>query len=174
MIDLRHIDDMAHLRIKTAYHEIEIDSDNLAGDLSLVQSFLASMSSGQAAASSQTPPPSSASESFEPDLSAAQMDEAFQQGMNSYVAKFDADSARKIIEVAAYHLSLFDGLDAFPKDAIFARARQSREWKSDYTNQQSVAINRMVKAGELIERAGGLYSVPTKMLEAAKKVLLDD
>lgn len=164
---------MAHLRIKTPLHEIELDSDDLAADLALVKSFLASTQNVAPPRMATTQPAVSTPEPVDPGATPAS-DDAFQQGMNSYVAKFDADSARKIIEVAAYHLSLCDGLDAFPKDAIFTRARQSREWKSDYTNQQSIAINRMVKAGELIERAGGQYSVPTKVLEAAKKVLLDD
>jgi hypothetical protein len=177
-----YTDSMATLRIKTSTFEIELVSEDLTTDLGRVPTFLSEISvwlsqrdrSGAAAAERTGPAFSEVSEEKAEDCHPSPDQAALQQGMNSYVAKFNADSARKIIEVAAIHLSLCDGLDSFTKEQIFARARQSREWKADYSNQQSIAINRMVKAGEMTERAGGSYCIPTKSLEAAKKVLFDD
>ncbi len=91
--------------------------------------------------------------------------------MNSYVAKLSANTGRKILQAAAYHLTLNDGKDSFTREELFGRARDAREWKADYGNQQATNVARMVKAGELIERASGVFTVPQKQLDLAVQAL---
>ncbi len=91
--------------------------------------------------------------------------------MNTYVAKLGADSCRKILLAAAYNLTLADGKDSFSKEDLFSKAREAREWKVDYTNQQALNVGRMVKFSQLIEKSGGVYCVPGKELEVAKQIL---
>lgn len=98
-------------------------------------------------------------------------DAAFDHGINTYVAKFGGDSGRKILRAASFHLSLVDGMEAFSKESLIARAREAREWKKDYVNTQATDLRRMVTSGDLIERSNGLFTVPTKALEEGKALL---
>ena len=96
-----------------------------------------------------------------------------QQGLNTYVAKLGGGSCRKLITAAGVHLSLCDGAEVFRKDALLTRAREAREWKKDYAKEQASGISRMVRAGELIERPNGEYSVPQRVLDEAERLLKD-
>lgn len=93
------------------------------------------------------------------------------QHMNTYIAKLGANTGRKILQAASLHLSLNDNRESFSRDELFARAREAREWKGDYANQQATNVARMVRAGELIERSSGVYTVPMKVLDASRQVL---
>ncbi|MBG7616136.1 hypothetical protein IWC96_12735 [Brevundimonas sp. BAL450] len=160
---------MKKLRLKSGQFEIELESDDLKGDLEIIFQavpFLSDNPSGKA----ESRPPQTAG--FAP--AEAEQDPALSQGINSYVAKLRAGSAREMMRAASYHLTFNDGLDEFTKEELYARCKQARDWKADHSNQQAINLHRMVKSGELTERVGGKYCVPSKKLEEAKSVLLND
>jgi len=160
---------MKKLHLKFGSVEIDLETADLKADLDHVlaaiqkfQPVQQSKPDGGAAAEGSA---DSSNEEPKPPRSVAE------QHMNSYVAKLSANTGRKIIAAAALHLSLNDGKDTFTRDELFSRAREARDWKSDYVNTQSTNVARMVKAGELIEKSSNVYALPSKELEAAAQVL---
>lgn len=167
---------MKKLRLKSGHFELELESDDLKRDLDIVFKAVPFLSDGANAGSpikagTQSPQPS-----LNPSMTSPEDDQnpALVQGINSYVAKLKASSAREMMRVASYHLTFNDGLDEFTKDELYARCKQARDWKADHSNQQAINLHRMVKSGELTERGGGKYCVPSRKLDEAKAVLLNE
>ncbi len=161
---------MKKLRLKSGHFEIELESDDLKGDLEAVFQavpFLSEAASPKMGAAIPSPISSSGDADTE-------QDPALARGINSYVAKLKAGSAREMMRAASYHLTFNDRMDEFTKDDLYARCKQARDWKADHSNQQAVNLHRMVKSGELTERGGGKYCVPSKKLDEARAVLLND
>lgn len=161
---------MKRLRIKSGQLEIELESDDLEGDLAVIfkaAPFLLT-------SATRPPPDVQSAGGGSPAPKAAAAEEALQHGINTYVARLNASSAREIMRAASYHLTLNDGTDEFSKEELYSRCKEVRDWKADYSNQQAVNLHRMVKSGELTERAGGKYCVPRKVLEEARAVLSND
>lgn len=154
---------MKKIHLKYGTVEIELETNDLAADLDTVVKTLERLGN-------QAAPPTPAAPS-KGETQIENLSSVSAQHMNSYVAKLSANTGRKILQAAAYHLTLNDGKDAFSRDDLSARAREAREWKSDYGNQQATNIARMVKAGEIIERASGVYTVPQKQLDQAMQAL---
>lgn len=154
---------MKKVHLKYGTVEIDLETDDLAPDLATVVETLERL------VNHAPPAPHIAANKI--DDPADHLSTVSSQHMNSYVAKLSANTSRKILQAAAYHLTLNDGKDSFARDELFARARDAREWKSDYGNQQATNIARMVKAGELIERTSGVYTVPQKQLDQATQAL---
>jgi hypothetical protein len=154
------------LKVRTGDIEIELQSDDLAGDLEIALSAIERLA--PTGGPSERPTRKDGARANGAHHGGAGGD--FQQGINSYAAKFEANSSRKLLRIAAIHLTLNDGKDSFTRDELFARARTAREWKKEYVDQQALNIGRMVKAHELIERSNGEFSVPGRALEDAKRV----
>lgn len=160
---------MKKIRFKSGSFEFEMETDNLEADLeialSALEPFLKNVPKGSDLAKDERPAEARHGEGE------AEAAEAPSQHMNTYIAKLGANTGRKILQAASLHLSLNDSRESFSRDELFARAREAREWKGDYANQQATNVARMVRASELIERSNGIYTVPTKVLEASKQVL---
>lgn len=154
---------MKKVHIKYGSIEINIETDSLSTDLATVMDAIERFGS-------HSPPKQSGAELLA-DRPADPPGAISAQHMNSYVAKLSANTGRKILQAAAYHLTLNDAKDSFTREELFGRARDAREWKSDYGNQQATNLARMVKAGELIERASGVFTVPQKQLDQAVQAL---
>lgn len=151
--------------VKAGSVACELESENLQADFPLLKEALE-------LALSSSPPAEAVSASPMPvNLQDAGSAKRFDHGMNTYVAKFKADTARKIMQVAGYSLCLKDGKDLFTKSELYSRVREAKDWRADYANQQANNLSRMVSSGELTERSGGTYSVPDKLLEQARGVL---
>jgi hypothetical protein len=161
---------MKRLKIKSGQLEIELESDDLEGDLAVL--FKAAPFLLASATSPVTN--TQASDVGASAAKTAVAEDALQHGINTYVARLNASSAREIMRAASYHLTLNDGTDEFSKEELYSRCKEVRDWKADYSNQQAVNLHRMVKSGELTERAGGKYCVPRKVLEEARTVLAND
>ena len=154
---------MKKVHIKYGSIELDIETDDLAADLAIVMTAVERFGS--------RPLPKAAPVDAPADRSSDPAGSVSSQHMNSYVAKLTANTGRKILQAAAYHLTVNDGKDVFTREELFSRARDAREWKSDYGNQQATNLARMVKAGELIERASGVFTVPQKQLDLAVQAL---
>lgn len=154
---------MKKVHIKYGSVELDIETDDLAADLATVMAAIERFGS--------QPLPRPTLSDLSQDRSPDPAGSVSSQHMNSYVAKLAANTGRKILQAAAYHLTLNDGKDSFTREELFGRARDAREWKSDYGNQQATNLARMVKAGELIERASGVFTVPQKQLDLAVQAL---
>lgn len=158
---------MTSIKISIGPLAIEVASDDIKVDLQL-----AIDAAKQLASMSPTPISMSPASSLEPSKAQTLApNAAYDHGINTYVAKFGGESGRKILRSASFHLSLVDGLESFPKEALIARAREAREWKKDYVNTQATDLRRMVTSGDLIERSNGMFTVPTRALEEGKALL---
>jgi hypothetical protein len=73
--------------------------------------------------------------------------------------KIGAKSARDLLLAAAAHLTLFQGKESFSKEELIACAKDARGWKSAYSSQMAVNINRMIKADVLFEKSKNLFSL---------------
>lgn len=156
---------MKKIRLKSGSTELELETDDLATDLEVAILALAQFSQ-------RSGDPEGIPKAEILGGVALGTDDAMpEQHMNSYIAKLGANTGRKILQAASLHLSFNDGRETFSREDLFGRAREAREWKGDYANQQATNVARMVKAGELIERSNGIYTVPQKHLDAAKQVL---
>lgn len=159
---------MKTIRLEVGALRLEVISDDVETDLKIALATLKSMTATAAALplpSEEGGPASGAT------ARGAKPHSDYDHGINTYVAKLGGDSGRKLIRAASFHLSLVDGLESFPKDALIARAREAREWKKDYVNTQATDLRRMVASGDLIERSNGQFTVPTKALEEGKALL---
>lgn len=168
--DSLHRCSMKKIRFKSGSFEFEMETDDLEVDLGIAMSalepFLASAPKGGGGATDNR-----AADLAPGAISVPDTGDVSAQHMNTYIAKLGANTGRKILQAASLHLSLNDGRESFSRDELFARAREAREWKGDYANQQATNVARMVRAGELIERSSGVYTVPTKVLETSKQAL---
>lgn len=93
--------------------------------------------------------------------------------LNTYVSRLGGGSSRALLNAAGLHLTLADGLTTFTRDTLFERASQAHEWQRDFSNQRSRDLRRMISAKEIIEKAGGMYTMPPKVLIAAREKLQD-
>ena len=84
--------------------------------------------------------------------------------VNAVALKLGAESCRKLLLVAAAFLSLYRERERFTRKDLIACAKEARAWRSDYTSQTSVNINRMCDADELIEKSKDSYSLSHKKL----------
>jgi hypothetical protein len=99
---------------------------------------------------------------------------AVREGTISTVAvKIGASSCRTLLVAAAGYLTLYKGNEKFSREELVACAKEARTWKSDYTVQTSVNINRMCDAEELIEKSKDVYALSQKKLIELEEKLGD-
>jgi hypothetical protein len=162
---------MKTLKLRFGSIDLELHSEDLEADLAVTRKFLVEMT-GVPAFVAGSSPSAGASEPLPEQQH--QPNALLQQTMNGYVARLGGDSARKLMQVAALHLALHDQKDVFSKADLLARVREAKEWKADYSNQQASNLHRMVKSNELIEKSGGMYAVPDKVLNEARGKLISE
>jgi hypothetical protein len=85
--------------------------------------------------------------------------------INTVAMKLGADSCRTLLISAAVHLTLYQGKEAFTRSELTSLARSAKAWKSDYTNQTSTMIGRLVDGEVLVEKSKDLYFVADRALE---------
>jgi hypothetical protein len=101
-------------------------------------------------------------------------DDSFDQSLNSFISALGGGSCREILKAAAIHLSLADKAPIFSKQDWFDRAASAHEWQRDFSNQRARDVRRMISSKEVIEKNGGMYSVPAKIIADAKARLSID
>jgi predicted transcriptional regulator len=91
--------------------------------------------------------------------------------VNTVATKLGVTSCRTLLIAAAAYLALFKGKEKFSREELVSCAKEARAWKSDYTTQTSVNINRMCDAGELVEKSKDVYDLSQKKLAELEQAL---
>jgi hypothetical protein len=91
--------------------------------------------------------------------------------IDTVARKLGVNSCRTLLIAAAAYLVLYKGKQKFSREELVSCARGARLWKSDYTPQTSVNINRMCDADELVEKAKDVYDLSQKKLAELEQAL---
>ena len=91
--------------------------------------------------------------------------------INTVASKLGVNSCRTLLVAAAAYLLLYKGKEKFSREELVSCAKEARVWKSDYSVQTSVNINRMCDAEELIEKSKDVYDLSQKKLAELEKKL---
>lgn len=91
--------------------------------------------------------------------------------INVVASKMGSDSCRKLLIAAAVHLSLFQGKEKWTRDEWTRCASSARDWKNNFSSSVARDIDRLVKAGIVIENSANVFSLSTGALADAETKL---
>lgn len=161
---------MNRFQVKVGEHELSIESSGTLTEEALAKAFVA-FERFRELVGSRPSRPEGAREAG--TLNSADQSPGLDVSINMFTSRLGSDSCRAILNAAAAHLSLVDGKNTFTKDEWFKRAQEAHEWQRDFVNQRARDARRMVSSKEIIEKNGGAFAVPAKILDAVREKLAE-
>lgn len=79
--------------------------------------------------------------------------------INTAIARLGGDTCKAVLEAAAAHLVLYQGLDRFTDEQWEETAKAANAWKAKWSNEKAKTKKRLVDSGFVIENSAGVYSL---------------
>jgi hypothetical protein len=86
--------------------------------------------------------------------------------INTVAVRMGVKSCKDLMIAAAVHLTIYQGKERFSRAEWVACAKESKQWKTDYSVQTSTQVSRLLSSGFVNETAKDIYVVPDEQLKA--------
>lgn len=84
--------------------------------------------------------------------------------INTVCARLGVKSCRDLFIASAIHLTLFEGKERFGRGEWVENAKDSKNWKTDYSPQMATTITRLLNSGFVNEVSKEQYAIPDEQL----------